>query len=73
MPPGYTAKFAARLATATGLDVREAADGDRLRPGMAVVAPGGLRHLEIEERRGELICHLKDGPLVSGHSAPRSM
>lgn len=68
MPPGYTAKFAARLAAATGLDVREAADGDRLKPGMAVVAPGGLRHLEIEERRGELVCLLKEGPPVSGHS-----
>ncbi|SIQ28343.1 MULTISPECIES: chemotaxis-specific protein-glutamate methyltransferase CheB [unclassified Bosea (in: a-proteobacteria)] len=68
MPPGYTAKFAGRLASATGLDVREAADGDRLRPGMAVVAPGGPRHLEIEERRGEFICCLKEGPLVSGHS-----
>lgn len=68
MPPGYTAKFAARLATATGLDVREAADGDRLKPGMAVVAPGGPRHLEIEERRGEFVCCLKEGPLVSGHS-----
>lgn len=68
MPVGYTAKFAARLATATGLDVREAADGDRLKPGMGVVAPGGPRHLEIEERRGEFICNLREGPLVSGHS-----
>jgi two-component system chemotaxis response regulator CheB len=67
MPAGYTAKFAARLAAATGLDVREAADGDRLRPGMAVVAPGGHRHLEIEERRGEFVCVLREGPLVSGH------
>ena len=68
MPPGYTAKFAARLATATGLDVHEAVDGDRLKPGMAVVAPGGSRHLEIEERRGEFVCVLREGPLVSGHS-----
>jgi len=68
MPPGYTAKFAARLAAATGLDVREAGDGERLKPGMAVVAPGGPRHLEIEERRGELVCMLREGPLVSGHS-----
>lgn len=68
MPPGYTAKFAARLAAATGLDVREACDGDRLKPGMAVVAPGGPRHLEIEERRGEFVCALREGPLVSGHS-----
>lgn len=68
MPPGYTAKFAARLATATGLDVHEAVDGGRLRPGMAVVAPGGPRHLEIEERRGEFVCVLREGPLVCGHS-----
>lgn len=68
MPPGYTAKFATRLASATGLDCKEAADGDRLKPGMAVVAPGGPRHLEIEERRGELVCVLREGPLVSGHS-----
>lgn len=68
MPPGYTAKFAARLAGATGLDVREAEDGMRLKSGMAVVAPGGLRHLEIEARRGELVCVLREGPLVSGHS-----
>lgn len=68
MPPGYTARFAARLATATGLDVREASDGEKLKPGMAVIAPGGPRHLEIEERRGELVCMLKEGPLVSGHS-----
>jgi two-component system chemotaxis response regulator CheB len=67
MPAGYTAKFAARLAAATGLDVREAADGDRLGPGMAVVAPGGSKHLEIEERRGEMVCLVKEGPLVSGH------
>ncbi len=68
MPPGYTAKFAARLATATGLDCKEAADGDRLKPGMAVVAPGGPKHLEVEERRGEFVCSLREGPLVSGHS-----
>lgn len=68
MPPGYTARFSERLATATGLDVREASDGLKLKPGMAVVAPGGPRHLEIEDRRGELTCILKEGPLVSGHS-----
>ncbi len=68
MPPGYTARFAERLAGVTGLECKEAADGDRLRPGMAVVAPGGTRHLEIEERRGELVCVLREGPLVSGHS-----
>ncbi|MGX5734620.1 chemotaxis-specific protein-glutamate methyltransferase CheB [Bosea thiooxidans] len=68
MPPGYTQRFAERLATATGLDVREATDGMRLKPGMAVIAPGGPRHLEIEDRRGELTCVLKEGPTVSGHS-----
>ncbi len=68
MPPGYTAKLAARLASLTGLNVVEAAGGERLVPGTAVVAPGGLQHLDVENQRGELVCRLRAGPLVSGHS-----
>ncbi len=68
MPAGYTAKLAARLATLTGLNVIESAGGERLVPGMAVVAPGGPQHLDVENHRGEMICRLRPGPLVSGHS-----
>jgi two-component system, chemotaxis family, protein-glutamate methylesterase/glutaminase len=46
MPVGFTQPFAARLNRLSPLDVREAAEGDRLRPGQALIAPAG-RHLKI--------------------------
>lgn len=41
LPAGFTRAFAERLANLTGLRVSEAADGDVLDPGMAVVGPIG--------------------------------
>jgi two-component system chemotaxis response regulator CheB len=46
MPVGFTQPFAARLDRLSPLEVREAAEGDRLRQGEALVAPAG-RHLRI--------------------------
>lgn len=46
MPAGFTALLAQRLDRESPLRVREAADGDRLEPGLALVAPGG-RHLIV--------------------------
>ena len=46
MPAGFTGPFAARLDRLSRLQVTEAAQGDQLRPGRAVVAPAG-RHLRI--------------------------
>jgi two-component system chemotaxis response regulator CheB len=68
MPPGYTAKLANRLAALTGLHVQEAAGGEKIQPGYAFVAPGGPQHLHVDNQRGELVCRLRPGPLVSGHS-----
>jgi two-component system chemotaxis response regulator CheB len=47
MPPGFTASLADRLDRASALSVTEAADGDRISPGSALVAPGG-RHLRLD-------------------------
>jgi two-component system, chemotaxis family, protein-glutamate methylesterase/glutaminase len=47
MPEGFTAAFANRMDTTTAIRVREARDGDRITPGVALVAPGGNRHLVI--------------------------
>jgi two-component system chemotaxis response regulator CheB len=47
MPPGFTAQLAARLDATCALIVREAVDGDRIDPRVALVAPGG-RHLHID-------------------------
>ncbi|HET8977531.1 MAG TPA: chemotaxis-specific protein-glutamate methyltransferase CheB [Solirubrobacteraceae bacterium] len=46
MPAGFTASLAARLNRSSALEVREAAGGESLEPGVALVAPGG-RHLRL--------------------------
>jgi two-component system, chemotaxis family, protein-glutamate methylesterase/glutaminase len=46
MPAGFTASLAARLDAASSLDVREAAGGEALAPGAALLAPGGV-HLRL--------------------------
>jgi len=46
MPPGFTRSFAQRLDQCCRIRVKEAADGDRILPGHALLAPGGL-HMAI--------------------------
>ncbi len=46
MPPGFTRPFANRLDGLCRLTVAEAVDGQRLVPGMVVIAPAGM-HLRI--------------------------
>ena len=45
MPEGFTAAFATRLNAASEITVREARDGDAVEPGVALIAPGGKRHM----------------------------
>jgi len=62
MPPGFTAALAARLDGEVPLAFREAAEGDRLEVGLALVAPGGS-HLRIG---GEGRVSLDAGPTHHG-------
>lgn len=66
MPPKFTAAFAHRLDEVTPLHVKEAAGGDIVRPGHALVAPGG-RHLLVYRRGGQLVVELSDDPPVNRH------
>jgi two-component system chemotaxis response regulator CheB len=50
MPPGFTASLATRLHAASPLSVREAAGGETLDPGVALLAPGGA-HLRLDDTR----------------------
>lgn len=63
LPPTFTRALAEQLDWQTPLAVREAVDGDRLRAGFALVAPGG-RHVEFGSD-GRI--RLSDGPPVCGH------
>jgi two-component system chemotaxis response regulator CheB len=42
MPAGFTRSLAERLDRASQVEVREAADGDRVQAGLALMAPGGF-------------------------------
>jgi two-component system chemotaxis response regulator CheB len=57
---GFTEGLASWLAQESHLDVREARDGDALRPGRVLVAPTG-RHLVVG---GEGVARLSDAPPV---------
>ncbi len=46
MPPGFIGSLAQRLDAVSRLEVREARDGDEIRPDRVLIAPGG-RHLEV--------------------------
>jgi two-component system chemotaxis response regulator CheB len=66
MPPGYTELYAAKLDEVTALSVKEAAAGDELKPGTALIAPAG-RHLTFRRRAGRVACHLDLRPLDTLH------
>ena len=52
MPPGFTKSFAERLNKLTPLIVSEAAAGDRIAPGMVLIAPGGYHLIVRKDRMG---------------------
>jgi two-component system chemotaxis response regulator CheB len=66
MPEKFTALFAERLNAICQVEVREARDGDRLRNGLALIAPGG-RHMMLCRSGAQYHVEVKDGPLVNRH------
>jgi two-component system chemotaxis response regulator CheB len=68
IPAGFSTSFAARLNQACTMEVREARDGDVVRHGLALIAPGD-RHMEVEWMRDHYRVHLHSGPPVE-HQRP---
>lgn len=66
MPPVFTQLYAERLNNDCAMEVKEAADGDEVRPGRVLIAPGGL-HMTVVRRGGGLIVQCRQGEKVSGH------
>ncbi|HET8694227.1 MAG TPA: chemotaxis response regulator protein-glutamate methylesterase [Aquabacterium sp.] len=66
MPEAFTAAFAQRLNKVCHIEVKEAAPGDRVHTGIALIAPGG-RHLILERSGAQYRVNVIDGPPVSRH------
>ena len=66
MPANFTRMFAERLNNVCAIEVREAKHGDRVLPGQALIAPGGL-HMSVQRSGAQYRIHVQDGPAVSRH------
>ena len=66
MPEVFTRAFADRLNRDCNIQVKEAADGDRILNGRALIAPGN-HHLLVHGSPSGYVAQVKDGPLVSRH------
>jgi two-component system, chemotaxis family, protein-glutamate methylesterase/glutaminase len=66
MPAGFTRSYAARLDGLCRIAVKEATDGERVLPGHAYIAPGGL-HLSVERSGANYIARVRDGAAVNLH------
>ena len=66
MPPGFTRTYAKRLDGLCRISVCEASDGERVLPGHAYIAPGGL-HLSVERSGANYIARVRDSEAVNRH------
>lgn len=66
MPEKFTAAFAARLDSICRIAVREARNGDRVVPGLALIAPGGA-HMLLRRSGAQYSVDVVQGPLVNRH------
>lgn len=66
MPAGFTEEFAKSLNSICPLEVKEAKQGDLLKPGRILIAPGN-KHITVEQRSLASIVHTNDNEQVNGH------
>jgi two-component system chemotaxis response regulator CheB len=66
MPEHFTRAFANRLNEFCEIEVKEAADGDTVTPGRALIAPGNY-HMLLRRSGARYFVQVKTGPLVTRH------
>ena len=66
MPAGFTFEFANSLNKVCPLDVKEAADGDLVKGGRILIAPGD-RHVKLEKKPLAAVVRVVEGEKVNGH------
>ncbi|MGK2898533.1 MAG: protein-glutamate methylesterase/protein-glutamine glutaminase [Burkholderiaceae bacterium] len=67
MPAGFTKSYATRLDGLCRIRVAEARDGERILPGHAYIAPGGVAHLSIERSGANYVARVTEGEPVNRH------
>ena len=68
MPPNSTTAFAARRDSLCSFDVKEAANGDSVRPGRVFIAPGNF-HMMLSRSGARYFVRVTTGPMVH-HQRP---
>jgi two-component system chemotaxis response regulator CheB len=66
MPPVFTRLYAERLNRTARLEVKEAEDGDPVKPGTVLIAPGEY-HMKLIKKDSGYSVSCKKGDKVSGH------
>jgi two-component system chemotaxis response regulator CheB len=66
MPEVFTKAFAQRLDSICQIEVKEAADGDRVMQGRALIAPGNY-HTLLRRSGGHYVVEVSGGPLICRH------
>lgn len=64
MPPGFTKQLAERLNNISEITVKEAENNERVRDGMAYIAPGG-RHMRVKKAANVVRIKITDGEPVN--------
>jgi two-component system, chemotaxis family, protein-glutamate methylesterase/glutaminase len=66
MPPGFTKSYATRLDGLCKIRVKEAVDGERVLPGHAYIAPGGM-HLSVDKSGANYVARVTNEDPVNRH------
>lgn len=67
MPPGFTKSLAERLNSLSAIEIKEAEQGDVIRPGLALIAPGDY-HMRVERSTNQRMCvRLSRDAQINGH------
>lgn len=66
MPEGFTSMYAQRLNRICNIEVREAKSGDKIQPGLALLAPGGMQMRVVRLGAGYAV-NCSPGEKVNGH------
>lgn len=66
MPAGFTEEFANSLNQICPLEVKEAQEGDIVKKGRILIAPGN-KHITVERKSLAIVAHLNEQDLRNGH------